>query len=82
MPYSTPPGEEDLEYVSEELPDPKQHGRTRKRSEEGEWRQQTQSDTDIESITEREAHRRAEADAGLCALPVGADYRPLGAVLR
>mmetsp|Transcript_25603 Transcript_25603/g.52669 ORF Transcript_25603/g.52669 Transcript_25603/m.52669 type:complete len:355 (-) Transcript_25603:10-1074(-) len=23
MPYSTPPGEEDLEYVSEELPDPK-----------------------------------------------------------
>ena len=41
-----------------------------------------QSDTDIESITEREAHRRAEADAGLCALPVGADYRPLGAVLR
>lgn len=23
MPYSTPPGQEDLEYVSEELPDPK-----------------------------------------------------------
>ena len=23
MPYSTPPGEEDLEYVSEDLPDPK-----------------------------------------------------------
>ena len=40
------------------------------------------NDTDTESITEREAHRRAEADTGLCALPVGADYRPLGAVLR
>lgn len=23
MPYSTPPGQEDLEYVSDELPDPK-----------------------------------------------------------
>ena len=27
MPYSTPAGEEDLEYVSEELPDPKRLGK-------------------------------------------------------